>query len=224
MAVSYRIQILKFIAEQRVVTLEQISKMFDLNLKTARVALSRYGVTSIRFNNIGNELWMIQDHSLMGIINFYYPGIPLFNLRPLCLDELFYNLQVTDIRILFEKNQQFKVKSWYSKDYIKSIALSVRQFPKFNIPAALFVLEFLNGEDKKFYLEYEWMPKHRESYKEVFSFYDSCQDIKDKQVIYVCKDNRIKNALRRIEKNDSKYVFYTEQELRQEYKCFYGAV
>lgn len=212
-----KIKILRFIAEQKIVTARQISKRYEIKETTAVRLFAKLHLEYIRFGRAGEGIWQIKDKEIMELIAKYYSDSPVFKAKGFVLPEVYHCLRITDIRILLELFFKQRIIDWQSEEYIRSLPAQVREFPYEKTPDAVFSVDF-TGEVKRFYLEYERSFKSPGRYKNIFSFYDNQNHIQAGQIIYVCESTRIKELLKRMPKIDVKYVFYTWQELQAKYE------
>ena len=216
-AIPKKVQILKFVAEQKFVTVGQVARKFNISKGSLRTWFYALNLAHIKFADISyGGVWKVGDNQSFRLIRRYYPQMPVLKLRRFTMPELEHCLRVNDIRILLENTSRFRVKDWQSEECIRATSVHLRDFPYNKIPDAVFKVDF--GDDVlPQYLEYERSFKNLNRYKKIFGFYDSRPEISHGQVLYVCEQAKVKTKLARFPKMDSKYVFYTWLELNAKY-------
>ena len=69
------------------------------------------------------------------------------------------------------------------------------------IPDAIFWRKRKDGNQQKFFLELERSLKSKDRYEEILSTYANREDVEGKNVVYICKDESIKNELMTVEES-----------------------
>jgi hypothetical protein len=200
--VFHRINILKFIAEQGVVTVDDISAYLyeGGRPETIRVNLHQLKLGHARFGYIKSGVWYIKDPKDIELLRTYHPDLPNFQVRPLLLYLVPHALEINSLRIALEKSPEAKVSRWWSEAYIR--ALPLPQWGGRNdskIPDAIFWRKRNDGSEEKYFLEYERSLKNRERYEEIFRSYAERDDVENKNVIYICENEFIKSELQDVE-------------------------
>ena len=202
MSVPQKIKILKFIAEQGIVTIDDINLALFQKDKTSsvRVTLHQAGVGHEKFGSIKYGVWYISDPKLFELIQTYFPDLPDFQPRPLLLHNVPHSLEINRIRIALEKSDRVNVVRWWSEGYIRALPLSMREdVTNTKIPDAIFWRKKADGSEQRYFLEYERTLKNKERYDEIFRFYASRPDAGTKNIIYICENEFIKTELEDVE-------------------------
>ncbi|MBF0490211.1 MAG: hypothetical protein HQL15_06265 [Candidatus Omnitrophica bacterium] len=200
--VPQRIQILKFVGEQGIVSVADICRHLFQSDKfhTVRSTLYHLGVSHIRYNNIYGGLWYIENPKLYELLASYYPNLADFEVIPILGHLIPHYLGLNRIRSTFEFSKQITIDEWWSEHYIRVLPAVLRMrecTPK--IPDAIFWRKKQDGSRQKFFLEYERSLKNMTRYEEIFSSYSKRPEVHGRNVIYLCDTSKIREELLRIE-------------------------
>ena len=203
-AVPQKIQILKFIGEQGVVTLSDVAAHLSCPDKISyiRVTLYKLGIIHIKYRQIPNGVWFIDNSKLCDLLNSCYPDpeSPCFELRPVVWLEIPHSLELNRIRTTFEQTDVITIDQWWSENYIRALPAALKEgLGTFKIPDAIFWRKKTDGSRQKYFLEYERTLKNTDRYEEIFCSYAKREDVKDRNVIYICATAYIKDRLQRVE-------------------------
>lgn len=200
--IPQKIRILKFIAEQGVVTVEDINHgLFeDYKCSTIRVTLHQLEIAHAKFGNIKHGVWYIDKPELFDLLKTYFPNIPTFEVKPLLLYQVPHNLEINRIRIAFEKARHIAIDQWWSERFIRALPPPMGgRIASAKIPDAIFWRRRTDGTRQKFFLEYERTLKNKDRYEEIFRSYAQRHDVDNKNVIYICANDFIREELTQLE-------------------------
>ena len=227
-----KIKVLKFVAEQRFVTAEDICKRDfwrSEKLDTARVTMNQLDLARTRFGNVQYGVRYIDKPTVLNLLKEYYHDMEGFKIRPIHLHQIPHALGINHIRNTLEKSQKIQIKQWWSEEYIRSLPEGSREGMNLRrkIPDALFWQVRKDGTERKYFLEYERSLKSNERYGEIFKFYEERHDLKEKSVLYVCETEFIKKRLMDLEEKLEKkgrlktkgeyFQFVTMEEFNQSF-------
>jgi len=200
--IPQKIRILKFIAEQGVVTVDDINRgLFEDNkYSIIRVTLHQLKIAHAKFGNIKHGVWYIDKPELFDLLKTFFPNIPALEVKPLLLYQVAHNLEINRIRIALEKTSHIAIDQWWSERFIRALPSPIGgRIATTNIPDAIFWRRRTDGTRQKFFLEYERTLKNKGRYEEIFRSYAHRQDVDNKNVIYICENNFIKAELEQVE-------------------------
>ena len=200
--VTQRIKILKFVAEQGVVTLDDVARHLRKPNQNPviRTALHDCGLAHTKYGEIKHGLWYIQNPKLFNEIKrYYFPYIPSFYVRKLHLHLVDHALELNRIRTTLEQTNRIMLDQWWSEGYIRALPASLGSDGVAKIPDAIFYRRRTDGSKQIFFLEYERTLKNKERYRDIFRFYAKRKDVKNKNVIYLRQDEFIKEQLEEVE-------------------------
>ncbi|MBU0468988.1 MAG: hypothetical protein KJ736_08010, partial [Candidatus Omnitrophica bacterium] len=63
-----KFQILRFVAEQGIVTVDNIKNKFNCKKESVRVIMSQLGISHYKYGDIQHGLWFIGDQKLFGLL------------------------------------------------------------------------------------------------------------------------------------------------------------
>lgn len=198
-----RIQMLKFVAEQGVVSVDDVRDYFGYLKKsdTPRVVLNQYGLGKAKFGGLRHGIRFINSVDHLNLLHSYFPSMPQFEVMPIQWHLVPHSLGINRIRVLLEKSSDIKICEWLSENYLRALPTFMRDsIPLSRLPDAIFYIEKSEGKKSKYFLEYERSLKNKQRYIELFQYDSSRDDVKNKNVIYICKNNQIVNYLKRTEK------------------------
>ena len=196
--IPQKIRILKFIAEQGIVTIDDINRALFNDDKTAtiRVTLHRLSMGHAKFGEIKHGVWYIQKQASFELLKTYFPDLPAFEVRPLLLHNVPHNLEINRIRIVLEKTSKLAIDQWWSENFIRALPSPVRgKIANTKIPDAIFWRRRTDGTRQKFFLEYERTLKNKQRYEEIFCSYAKKNDVDKRNVIYICENDFIREEL-----------------------------
>jgi hypothetical protein len=200
--IPQKIRILKFIAEQGVVTVDDINRGLFKDDKSSiiRVTLHQLKIAHTKFGNIKHGVWYIDKPELFDLLKTYFPNIPAFEVKPLLLYQVPHNLEINRIRIALEKASHIAIDQWWSERFIRALPSPIGGgIAAKNIPDAIFWRRRTDGTKQKFFLEYERTLKNKNRYEEIFCSYAKREDVSHKNVIYICENDFIREELVRVE-------------------------
>ncbi len=206
-AVPQKIRILKFIAEQGIVTVDDINRHLfeDDKSSTIRVTLHQLKIGHVKFGHIKHGVWYIDKPELFDLLKTYFPNIPTFEVKPLLLYQVPHNLEINRIRITLEKTQQIAIEEWWSERFIRALPSPLRgKIANSKIPDAIFWRRRTDGTRQKFFLEYERTLKNKDRYEEIFRSYSQREEVDNKNVIYICENDFIREELKQVEEKLAK--------------------
>ncbi len=201
-SIPQKIKILKFIAEQGIVTVDDINRgLFeDDKSATIRVTLHQLEIGHAKFGNIKNGVWYIDKPELFDRLKIFFPKIPTFEVKPLLLYQVPHTLEINRIRITLEKTRHIDIDQWWSERFIRALPSPIGgKIATKNIPDAIFWRRRTDGALQKFFLEYERTLKNKNRYEEIFCSYAKREDVNHKNVIYICENDFIKEELEHVE-------------------------
>ena len=240
-AIAPKIHILRFVWEQGIVTVDDVTRhLFKPNQSRAvRIALYKLGLTRVKYEKIKHGVWLIEKPELFNLINFYFPELPAVRINTIPVAQFLHYLGINRIRTTLEKSSQITVDEWWSENYIRCLPSSVRaKFCPSQTPDAVFWVKRKDGNRQQFFLEFERSQKSKERYEEIFLSYAKRPDVGKRNVLYICQTSHIREELLSIEANmvkagkldesgryfqfvtlDSFYKTYGDEPLKNEEAC-----
>ncbi len=200
--IPQKIRILKFIAEQGVATVDDISRSLFKNDKssTVRVSLHQLGVRHTKYGDVKHGVWYIDKPRLFDLLMTYFPDSPAFEVRPILLHLVPHSLEMNRIRTALEKTSQITITQWWSENFIRASLPQGENIASKKIPDAIFWRRRRADDTlQKFFLEYERTLKNKDRYEEIFRCYAKREDVKNKNVIYICENDFVKEELEQVE-------------------------
>ena len=198
-AIPQKIHILKFIGQQGIVTIPDVDRHLFQSKKFsyARVTMHELGIAHMKYREIPNGIWYIDDPKLYETLKSYFPALPPFEVRPVILHHVDHSLELNRIRTAFTKNNLVTIDEWWSENHIR--ALPESGFASGKIPDAIFWRRRKDGTHQKLFLECERTFKSKERYEDIFRAYAKREDVKDRNVLYLCQTPTIREDLQAIE-------------------------
>lgn len=200
---SQKIQILKFVAEQGVVTVQDVKQWLghSKHSDVARVTMNRLGLAFMPYGLIKHGIRYIQDEALLELLKTYDFDLPHLEPTKINISQVPHSLGLNQIRILLHKSKKLNVSKWVSENYLKASTLTKRDGLHLNkIPDAIFWHKTKEGKEKKYFLEYERSLKNKKRYVDILTYYAQRDDVSNRNVIYICGNKKIEQELLRIEK------------------------
>ena len=201
--VPQKIRILKYTAEQGAVSLEDVvAHLKDAQSSSSiRVSMHQMGLGRMKYGKVRHGVWFIKDQGHIDEVQSYFPQMPPVSpASGIPIPQIPHFLELNRIRNVFDNSTSFKVAEWIPEAVLKSLPVSQRDgFNSSNIPDAVFWRIKTDGSRQKYFLEFERSLKNSARYKDIFTTYSRRKDIGHKNVIYICKDDALKDRLRRIE-------------------------
>ncbi|MBP9854902.1 MAG: replication-relaxation family protein [Candidatus Omnitrophica bacterium] len=200
--VPRKIHILRFIIEQRVVTLDDIHGYLgsENHTDSIRVTLYQIGASHIKYGKLPNGVWYVNDSKSIELLKAYHRDFPWLCTRRIPLHFIPHALGINRIRIILEQTPCFKIDAWWSETYIRALTPRMRfGISLAKIPDAIFWRLRSDGSRQKFFLEYERTLKSKSRYLELFQYYANRNDVINRNVLYICENETIKEELERIE-------------------------
>lgn len=198
--IPQRIHILKFIGEQGIVTIPDVDRHLFQSQKSAyvRVTMHELGIAHMKYREVPNGIWYINDPKLYELLKSYFPALPAFDVRPVVLHHVDHSLELNRIRTALTKTDLVIIDEWWSENHIKALPNS--DFASGKIPDAIFWRRRQDGSHQKLFLELERTLKNKDRYEDIFRGYAMREDVRDGNVIYLCGTPIIKEELLAIEK------------------------
>lgn len=200
-SVPQKIRILKYTAEQGVVTVDDVvSELKNVSSASSiRVMMHQAGLGRMKYGKVRHGVWFIKEQSHLDQIHAYFPDVPLA-LQSVNVSQIPHTLELNRIRRVFEESSNLQIFNWISESILRAMPASLRDgFELSNIPDAVFWRKKKDGTDQKYFLEFERSLKSPARYRDIFTNYAKRDDVENKNVIYICKDEFIKNKLQSIE-------------------------
>jgi len=204
-AIPWKIQFLKFITEQGVVSAQDLNRYFFKENKINVIISTLYqlGLSRIWYGSIPGGVWKISDPKLYKLLKIYYPDLWDLKVRRMIGTNLVSHfLEMNRIRTVFERSGHFDVVLWLSERLIRSMSVKERSniCPTNRPPDAVFWLFEKDGGQKKCFLECERHFNSTEKrYREIFESYFWLDDAKDHNVIFLCGSRKIQRRLMSIQ-------------------------
>jgi len=201
-AIPPKIQILKFVWEQGIVTVDDVTRhLFQPDkFRAVRIALHKLGVAHIKYPGIKHGIWFIDKPELYDLLSCYFPDLPSFEVRPVPVIQFLHYLEINRIRTAIQNSSQIILDEWWSENYIRVLDPAWRgRADNSIIPDAIFWRKRPDGTRQQFFLEYERTLKNRERYTDIFCYYAKREGVQNRNVIYICQTPYIRQALVSIE-------------------------
>ncbi len=116
-----------------------------------------------------------------------------------------HSLNMNHIQFIFTQTNKIKIIQWWSEEYIRAMPEEQRGWIiQKKVPDAIFWRLRKDGTKQKIFLECERSLKNKNRYEDIFQFYAKRHDVQKKNVIYICKDEFIRDKLNVIEKELAK--------------------
>lgn len=205
--VPQKIRILKFIAEQGVVSIDDINRALFTNDKSSiiRVTLHNLKIGHTKYGKIKHGVWYINKPESYDLLRTYFTNIPAFEVKAFHLYQVPHNLEINQIRIAFQKSSQITIDQWWSERFVRALPSPIGgKIAHTNIPDAIFWRRRTDGTLQKYFLEYERTLKNKDRYVEIFSSYAEREDVGNKNVIYICENDFIRDELKGVEEKLAK--------------------
>lgn len=197
-----KIKILKFIVEQGVATLDDITDHLGSQNHTnsIRVSLYQLGISHIKYGEIPHGVWCACNPSPAKLLKTYFKDLPEIYIRKIHPHYIPHSLGLNRIRIILSQIDYFKIDTWWSENYIRSLSPRMRfGISLARIPDAIFWRLRGDGSRQKFFLEYERTLKSKSRYVNIFQYYANRKDVLNKNVLYICGTETILEELKKIE-------------------------
>ena len=201
-AIPQKIKILKFVGEQGIVTLSDVTRHLSKPEKfdSVRMTMHQLGISQMRYRHEKHGIWFIENPKLYELLSSYYPGYPLLDVEPVFDNHIPHYLELNRIRIALEQTNQITLDEWWSERFIRALPKSLKDgFNWTNCPDAIFWRKLPDGGRQKYFIEYERNLKNRDRYLKIFASYCRRQDVYDSNVIYLCHTSAIRRNLITIE-------------------------
>ncbi len=201
--IPQKIRILKFVAEQGIVSAADVNRYFFTEDKTKVVLSTLYqlGLARMWYYNVPGGLWQIKDPKLYRLLRAYYPDLGGMKVRHVSASLAPHYLELNRIRTVIEKFSRLDVALWLSERLIRAMLAGEREHlcPD-RVPDAVFWLFKKGGGQKKWFLECErHFNSTQERYREIFESYFWREDAKDNNVIFLCGNPEVQRRLAAIE-------------------------
>ena len=201
--IPQKIQILRFIAEQGIVSVKDVNDYFFTQDKTKLILSTLYqlGLNRMWYFNVSGGLWQISDPKLYRLLKAYYPDLAGMKVGHVSFHLAPHYLELNRVRTVIEKSDKVELVKWLSERMLRALPAEERaELCPSRVPDAVFWVVTKDGGQKKFFLECE---RHLNStpqrYREVFESYFWRQDARDNNVIFLCGNERIQRRLIAIE-------------------------
>jgi len=228
--IPQKIQFLRFIAEQGVVSAQDINRYFFKENKMDVIISTLYqlGVSRMWYGKTYGGVWKIGDPKLYKLLRIYYPDLWGLKVSRMAGTTLVpHYLEMNHIRTVFEKSGRFDVALWLSERVIRAMPVKHRSdiCPAKKPPDAVYWVFKNEGGQKKYFLECERHYNSTEKrYVEIFESYEQRQDTQNRNVVFLCGNRRIQRRLMQIQSryiNSDNFQFLT---LEGFYKSYEQAV
>ena len=204
-SVPLKIRILKYVADQGVVTVQDVMDYFEQwkDPHTVRVTMINLGITQMKYGSLRFGIWFINDKKLIERLRIYYPDLPRYKVRGVSLlTKVPHSLELNKIRTMLEQSDKIDISDWWSEEYIRALPDHKKDgLTAHKVPDAIFWRKRKDGTWQKFYFEYERSLKSPARYGRIFQFYAKRKDVKDRNVIYVCESEQIRDKLVKVEQD-----------------------
>jgi len=200
--IPQKIQILRYIGEQGIVSVDDIAchLSFPDKAQSIRRTLYKMGVSQVKYPGIKHGVWFIDKLGLFDLLNIYYPDFPQFEIKSIPVPQFLHYLEINRIRAAIEKSPEIIVDEWWSENLICAYnSSSFLDLSNSNIPDAVFWRKRQDGSRQQFFLEYERTLKNRDRYEDIFCTYAKQEGVQDRNVIYICQTPYIRKTLLNIE-------------------------
>ena len=140
-AIPPKIYILKFVGEQGIVSVDDVTRhLFQPDkFRAVRIALHKLGVSHVKYTGVKHGVWFIDKPQLFDLLNFYFPELPLLEPHTVPVVQFPHYLELNRIRTILQKSSQITIDEWWSENYIRSLAPSIRtKICNPQIPDAIF--------------------------------------------------------------------------------------
>lgn len=198
-----KIKVLRFVADQGVVTVWDVMEYLKLRVdaNTVRITMFRLGITQMRYGGHKHGIWFITDKRLFDKLRIYYPELPKYKVRGVSLlTKVPHSLELNKLRIVLEQTDKLDIAEWWSEEYIRSLPEQKKDgLTAHKVPDAIFWRRRKDGSWQKFYFEYERSIKSGKRYERILQFYAKRNDVQNRNVIYVCEFETIKEKLIKVE-------------------------
>ena len=200
--VPQKFRILRYIIEQGVVTLDDIRRYLGSQNHTDSIRVTLYQLRAghLKYGKIPYGVWYINDLQSVELLKTYYRDLPQLSTRRVYLHHIPHALGINRIRTILDQTPYLKIDTWWSENYIRALSPRMRfGISLAKIPDAIFWRLRSDGSRQKFFLEYERTLKSKSRYLEIFQYYANREDVLDKNVLYICENETIRDELIRIE-------------------------
>ena len=201
-AIPPKIYILKFVGEQGIVSVDDVTRhlFYPDNYPAVRLHMHRLGLAHDKCKGVKHGVWFIDRPELLELLNAYFPELPLFDIHSVPVVQYLHYIELNKIRTVLQKSNRITVDEWWSENYIRALAPSIRtKFCTPQIPDAIFWRKSKDGTRQHFFLEFERTLKAKDRYEDIFSAYAKRQDVQKRNVLYICQTQHIREELLSIE-------------------------
>lgn len=190
-------------ADQGVVTVEDVMNYFGCwkRCDSVRMTMSNLGIEHQKYGGIKYGIWFIKDRSLFELLRKYYPGLQRYKVRgENLLFKVPHSFGMNYLRTVLERSDKIVIVEWWSEEFIRSLPVYKRDgLTAHKVPDAIFWRKRKDETRQKFFLEYERSMKAPVRYGRILQFYAKRHDVENKNVIYICETDQIRNKLIKIE-------------------------
>lgn len=199
-SISQKVRILRFAAEQGVVSLDDVARFLNRTdqIAAVRTALHESGLSNFNYSKLKLGIWYLSKPESLDLIQYHYPELPHFGIHSLGFYVIDHALELNRIRLTLEESKQITITQWLSENHIRALASSGMRING-ACADAVFYRQRADRTQQKFFLEYEKTFKNIDRYKRIFRAYSRREDVKDRNVIYICKTPLIKQNLEYLE-------------------------
>ncbi len=201
--IPQKIQILKFVAEQGIVSAADVNRYFFTEDKTNVILTTMYqlGLANMWYGNVRGGLWQISDPKLYRLLRAYFPDLSGLKVRHVSVNLAPHYLELNRIRTVFEKSGRFDMVLWMSERLLRAIPVDQRStICPARVPDAVYWVMKKEGGQKKYFLECErHFNSTQQRYREIFESYFWREDAKDQNVVFLCGDQEVRRRLMAIE-------------------------
>lgn len=201
--IPLKIEILRFVADQGVVSVEDVMTYFKrwTTGDSVRTTMTSLGIEHQQYGGIKYGIWFIKDRKLFDLLREYYPGLQRYKVRgESLLRKVPHSLGINYLRTTFEHSDKIRVVEWWSEEFIRSLPVHKRDgLTAHKVPDAIFWRQRKDKTRQKFFLEYERSLKSPVRYGRIFRFYAKRHDVENRNVIYICETEQIRDKLVKVE-------------------------
>ena len=200
-SIPQKVRILRFAAEQGVVSLDDVARFLHRTdqMPAVRTALHESGLSNFNYAKLKLGIWYLTQPESLDLLQYYFPDLPYFSLHSLGFYVIEHALELNRIRFTLQESKKLTVTQWLSENHIRALSCSGMSIGHGMYPDAIFYRQRADRTQQKFVLEYEKTFKNIDRYKNIFRAYSRREDVKGRNVIYICKTPSIKENLEEIE-------------------------
>ena len=211
---SQRIMVLKYLAEQKYGTLNDLlgGSGSQGTSEAFRVSLYRFGLSRFSYPNIPHGVWHIGNPVLLEELEQHFPDEPFHKSTDVHFNEVDHCLGLNKIRQALMTNPKVSIRDWWTEWRLKAMHPSQRDFDYRQIPDVIFWCRKSDGNLKKYFIEYERSLKSQARYESILRAYANREDVSEGSVVFICQHEFIRKELIRLAKRIFSKSFVGGQE------------